>query len=62
MEPPGPLVQVAKFIALAISVLLVIIPFWTVLATSLADQQAINSSGGGMVIWPHGDRDRKSVV
>ncbi|HET6299153.1 MAG TPA: carbohydrate ABC transporter permease [Kribbella sp.] len=54
METPGPLVQAAKAVALGISLLLVIIPFWSVLATSLADQQTINSSGGGMVMWPHG--------
>ncbi len=54
MEKPNPVVQVIKFIALAISVLLVIIPFWSVIATSFADQQTINESGGGMVLWPGG--------
>ena len=54
MEKPSTLTQVLKFIALAISVLLVIIPFWSVIATSLADQQRINESGGGMVMWPGG--------
>jgi multiple sugar transport system permease protein/putative aldouronate transport system permease protein len=54
MEKPNPAMQVAKFIALAISVLLVVIPFWSVIATSLADQQTINESGGGMVMWPSG--------
>ncbi|MET1007499.1 MAG: carbohydrate ABC transporter permease, partial [Propionibacteriaceae bacterium] len=54
MEKPKPLTQVAKFIALAISVLLVIIPFWSVIATSIADQKTINDSGGGMVMWPRG--------
>ncbi len=54
MEKPKPLTQVAKFIALAISVLLVIIPFWSVVATSIADQKTINDSGGGMVMWPTG--------
>jgi putative aldouronate transport system permease protein len=54
MEKPKPLTQVAKFIALAISVLLVIIPFWSVIATSIADQKTINDSGGGMVMWPEG--------
>lgn len=54
MEKPKPLTQVAKFIALAVSVALVIIPFWSVLATSIADQQTINASGGGMVMWPTG--------
>jgi len=54
MERPSGAAQVAKFIALAISVLLVIIPFWSVMATSIADQQTINASGGGMVMWPTG--------
>ena len=54
MEKPGPVTQVAKFLALAISVVLVIIPFWSVIATSLADQKTINASGGGMVMWPTG--------
>ncbi|SDT17073.1 carbohydrate ABC transporter permease [Microlunatus soli] len=51
MESPNPLVQIAKAIALGISVLLVIIPFWSVLATSFADQATINKSAGGMVMW-----------
>ncbi|MGW5360965.1 carbohydrate ABC transporter permease [Actinopolymorpha pittospori] len=54
MERPNPVAQVVKFIALLVSVVLVIIPFWTVLATSFADQQTINESGGGMVLWPTG--------
>ncbi|WP_230207996.1 carbohydrate ABC transporter permease [Microlunatus sp. Gsoil 973] len=52
MESPNPLTQIAKAIALGISVLLVIIPFWSVIATSLADQKTINKSSGGMVMWP----------
>lgn len=52
MERPNPLVQMLKFIALGISLLLVIIPFWTVIATSIADQSTINAAGGGMVLWP----------
>lgn len=54
MEKPNPLVQVIKFIALLVSVALVIIPFWTVVATSFADQKTINASAGGMVLWPKG--------
>jgi multiple sugar transport system permease protein/putative aldouronate transport system permease protein len=54
MEKPSPLVQVFKALALAISALLVIVPFWSVIATSLADQQTINESGGGMILWPSG--------
>lgn len=52
MERPNPLVQVLKFTALGISLLLVIVPFWTVIATSIADQSTINAAGGGMVLWP----------
>ncbi|TDD44994.1 carbohydrate ABC transporter permease [Nonomuraea terrae] len=52
MERPNPLVQLAKALALGVSVLLVVIPFWSVIATSLADQKTINDSGGGMVLWP----------
>ena len=54
MEKPSPVIQVLKFIALLISVALVIIPFWSVLATSVADQETINASGGDMVMWPTG--------
>lgn len=54
MEKPNPVVQVIKFIALLISVLLVIVPFWTVIATSFADEETINASAGGMVMWPTG--------
>ncbi|WP_370443080.1 carbohydrate ABC transporter permease [Kineococcus halophytocola] len=52
MEKPSPVVQAVKFLFLGIAVLLVIIPFWSVIATSLADQSTINASGGGMVMWP----------
>ena len=54
MEKPHPLVRAAKGVALAVCALLVIIPFWSIVATSLADQQTINASGGGMVMWPDG--------
>jgi putative aldouronate transport system permease protein len=54
MEPPGPVAQAAKFVTLTICVLLVVVPFWSVLATSVADQQTINESAGGMVLWPSG--------
>ena len=52
MEKPNPLVQVLKSIALGVSVLLVIIPFWSIVATSLADRQTLDQSAGGMVLWP----------
>ncbi len=47
-------VRAAKAVALGICVLLVIVPFWSIAATSLADQQTINNSAGGMVMWPDG--------
>lgn len=53
MERPNPVVQVIKGIALTISVILVILPFWSVIATSLADDRTIAESGG-MVLWPDG--------
>ncbi|MBO0812904.1 MAG: carbohydrate ABC transporter permease [Microlunatus sp.] len=52
MEKPNPVVQVVKFIALLISVALVIIPFWSVFATSLANKATIDAAAGGMVMWP----------
>ena len=54
MEKPNPVMRILRGAALWISVLLVIIPFWAVIATSLADQATINASGGGMVMWPSG--------
>jgi putative aldouronate transport system permease protein len=54
MERPNPVAQVAKGIFLAVASLLVLIPFWSVAATSIADQKTINESGGGMVMWPKG--------
>jgi len=54
MEKPHPLAQAAKAVALAVAMLLVIVPFWSIVATSLADQKTINNSGGGMVMWPNG--------
>lgn len=54
MEKPGPITQALKFVVLAIAVAAVIVPFWSVVATSLADQQTINDAGGGMVMWPGG--------
>ncbi len=54
MEKPNPITQVVKLLALVICVALVVIPFWSVIATSIADQTTINASGGGMVMWPKG--------
>lgn len=52
MERPNILVQAAKFVALLISAALVIIPFWSVFATSLANARTLDASAGGMVLWP----------
>lgn len=52
MERPNVLVQIVKFIALLISAALVILPFWSVLATSLANKQTLDAAAGGMVMWP----------
>lgn len=52
MEKPSPFVQAAKAIALAVSVLLVIVPFWSILATSIADRATLDAAAGGMVLWP----------
>ncbi len=54
MESPTPLAQAFKVVVLGVAVALVVIPFWSVIATSLADQQTINASGGGMIMWPRG--------
>ena len=54
MEKPHPVTQALKFVVLAFAVAVVIVPFWSVIATSLADQETINAAGGGMVMWPGG--------
>jgi putative aldouronate transport system permease protein len=50
-ESPHPLVQAVKALALGVSVIAILLPFWTVIATSLADQATINAAGG-LVLWP----------
>jgi multiple sugar transport system permease protein/putative aldouronate transport system permease protein len=52
MEKPRPVTQAAKAVALAIAVLLVVVPFWSIVATSFADEDTMRRSGGGMVMWP----------
>ncbi len=52
MEKPHPVVTALKVIVLVACVLVVVIPFWSVLVTSLADQETINASGGGMILMP----------
>ena len=48
---PGPGIRIAKAVALAVVVLLVLFPLWTVLATSLATPQDVIANGG-WVVWP----------
>ncbi|MEZ0494168.1 carbohydrate ABC transporter permease [Kineococcus sp. TBRC 1896] len=63
MEKPHPLTQALKFVVLAFAVAVVIVPFWSVIATSLADQDTIDAAGGGMVMWPGGvDLDAYQAV
>jgi putative aldouronate transport system permease protein len=63
MERPNPAVQIAKAVALGLAVALVVIPFWSILATSFADQETITRAGGGMVLWPDGfSTDAYTVV
>lgn len=54
MEKPRPLTQVAKAVALTIAVGLVVVPFWSIVATSFADAETMRASNGGMVLWPGG--------
>jgi putative aldouronate transport system permease protein len=48
---PGPGIRIAKAVALAFVVLLVLFPLWTVVATSLALPQDVIANGG-WVVWP----------
>ena len=51
MERPSRTTLTAKFIVLALIVIVVVYPFLSVVATSLASEQDI-TEGGGMVLWP----------
>jgi ABC-type glycerol-3-phosphate transport system permease component len=51
MERPSRTTLTAKFIVLALVVIVVVYPFASVIATSLASEQDI-TNGGGMVLWP----------
>jgi putative aldouronate transport system permease protein len=48
---PSAGLRVAKALALAVVVLLVLFPIWTVVATSLAEPQDVIANGG-WVVWP----------
>ncbi|MET9581899.1 carbohydrate ABC transporter permease [Streptomyces sp. NPDC006539] len=51
MEKPKPVTQGAKGLALIVTVLVVLVPFWVVIATSFApDHQVI--ANGGYAVWP----------
>lgn len=52
MPPASPPVNVLKFVVLLIACVLVILPFLTVVSTSLADQKQITDAGG-FVLWPN---------
>jgi putative aldouronate transport system permease protein len=62
MERPSRAAIAGKFIALALIVIVVVYPFLSVIATSLASEQDI-SDGGGMVLWPaHPSLDAYSTI
>ncbi|MFJ6632585.1 carbohydrate ABC transporter permease [Streptomyces sp. NPDC091376] len=51
LEKPKPLTQGAKGLALAATVLAVVIPLWVVIATSFAPDAQV-SANGGYALWP----------
>jgi putative aldouronate transport system permease protein len=51
MEKPRPVTQAAKAVALTVVVLLVLVPFLIIVATSFASNQEV-VAGGGWVLWP----------
>lgn len=52
-EKPGPGLQAAKGSVLTVVVLMVLIPLWVVLVTSVSPRDAINDAGG-LVVIPRG--------
>jgi putative aldouronate transport system permease protein len=52
MEKESTLERVSKFVVLAVISVMVIYPFITVLATSLATQEEITRKGGLIILWP----------
>jgi ABC-type glycerol-3-phosphate transport system permease component len=52
-EPPSPAGQSAKGVTLGGVLLIVLVPLWIVVLTSLSTKGAINRAGG-LVIWPDG--------
>ncbi len=53
MEPQRRLETIAKAIVLTLIVIVVVYPFMTVLATSLATEQDVDAGGGFVLIPPH---------
>ncbi|MFJ3583012.1 carbohydrate ABC transporter permease [Streptomyces sp. NPDC090127] len=51
MEKPRPITRLAKGLALVLTVAMVLVPFWTVLATSFAPDRQIVANGG-WAFWP----------
>ncbi|MGW0733205.1 carbohydrate ABC transporter permease [Streptomyces sp. NPDC002851] len=51
MEPPGPITQLGKGLALLTILLLVTVPFLVIVSTSLASNREV-VAGGGWVLWP----------
>ncbi|WP_233416174.1 carbohydrate ABC transporter permease [Streptomyces sp. N35] len=51
MEKPKPLTQGAKGLSLIVTVLVVVVPFWIVIATSFAPDQQVMANGG-YALWP----------
>ncbi|ANZ41184.1 ABC transporter permease [Lentzea guizhouensis] len=52
-EPPTPAGQAAKGITLGGVLLVMLVPLWIVVLTSLSTQGAVNRAGG-LVVWPDG--------
>lgn len=50
MPAPRPSVRVAKAITLTLVVVMVVLPFWVVIATSFASPEQLNDTG--FVLWP----------
>lgn len=51
MGQPTLAVKAAKFVALAVIVAIVVVPFWVVVATSLTGSEEL-SANGGYALWP----------
>ena len=52
-EKPTAATRGAKGGSIIVILLLILVPLYTIVLTSLSSQGAINDAGG-MVVWPHG--------